>query len=317
MYKVMRKILEIAFLLLLITHLSYSRDSCRMDVIIDTIGGEIKFFDQDNDSVITYRFSEQKPAFHKGMIAVYDRGGIGCVDSCGRVVVPLRYKYVSLHSETYIPVMKSLKEGIYFDENGNEVFRVPSFARDFHLGLAVSRRGTKYGYIDTQGNLVIPSIYDSADDFYYDGLARVTLKDKHYCLNVEGNVFTYEDILSDDEKIKIYNLVLNASQFDNECGEKLILYANKQFLPHGKRTAIYCHGERTRLKRRRTNVMRVKSRENSSRNKAMINYICTDTKSSSEVYVNIEFNNQFGNNTYSVLLKKNRGEWQIINILKL
>lgn len=60
-------------------------------------------------------------------------------------------------------------------------------ARPFAGGLAAVSTGGKYGYIDTQGVLVIMPMYDSADDFS-EGLAQVTLDNKRGYINYEGKV---------------------------------------------------------------------------------------------------------------------------------
>lgn len=66
----------------------------------------------------------------------------------------------------------------------------------FHNGLAKVEKDGKYGYIDYQGNEVIPCIYDKAHDFE-NSCAVVNKQGKYGCIDVNGNEvipFEYESI---------------------------------------------------------------------------------------------------------------------------
>lgn len=62
---------------------------------------------------------------------------------------------------------------------------------NFHEGLAIVVKGSKYGFIDKMGNEVIPCIYDfleeqDVDYDFHDGLALVHKGEKAYYINKEG-----------------------------------------------------------------------------------------------------------------------------------
>jgi hypothetical protein len=66
----------------------------------------------------------------------------------------------------------------YVDEKGVEIIS-PRFrhAWMFSDGLSVVQAGKKFGYIDKTGTMVVPAIYDRADNFH-DDRANVCLKGK-------------------------------------------------------------------------------------------------------------------------------------------
>ncbi len=60
-----------------------------------------------------------------------------------------------------------------------------SYVDSFNDGLALVKRGGKYGYIDTSCNVVIPCMYDNAYSFS-NGLTMVNNAGKYICLNTMG-----------------------------------------------------------------------------------------------------------------------------------
>ena len=55
----------------------------------------------------------------------------------------------------------------------------------FYEGLAYVRMAKKFGYVDRDGQLVIPMKYDRAEDFY-NGYATVAVGTKHGVINRHG-----------------------------------------------------------------------------------------------------------------------------------
>jgi hypothetical protein len=83
----------------------------------------------------------------------------------------------------------------------------------FFEGLAAIRLGTSWGYIDTQGVLVIPPIYASASSFS-DGLAVVTRDNRSHIINRTGEV-----ILSDMNSIFMHTEgMMGATNTNNQIG---------------------------------------------------------------------------------------------------
>lgn len=77
----------------------------------------------------------------------------------------------------------------YVDAQGNTVIPCKyGWAYSFSEGLAKVLLNGKYGYIDKQGHTVIPCKYDDADPFS-EGLAWVELNGKKGCINTRGDWF--------------------------------------------------------------------------------------------------------------------------------
>jgi hypothetical protein len=78
---------------------------------------------------------------------------------------------------TLIPYRKGDKWG-YIDKQGEIVIPIQyDDAGFFSEGLARVRVNGKYGFIDTKGNMVIPAVYDEAYGFS-EGLAQVKINGK-------------------------------------------------------------------------------------------------------------------------------------------
>jgi len=75
----------------------------------------------------------------------------------------------------------------FVDREGN--IKIPAIydaASGFHDGFAAVKLNNKWGFIDTKGNTTIPFAYDSADSFT-DGLALVQVNGKYGSIDIEGN----------------------------------------------------------------------------------------------------------------------------------
>jgi hypothetical protein len=72
----------------------------------------------------------------------------------------------------------------YVNDRGVEVVK-PAFqyAWMFSDGLSVVKTGGKFGFIDKTGKLVVPAIYDRADNFHGDRA--------NVCLNKKWTVMIY------------------------------------------------------------------------------------------------------------------------------
>lgn len=50
----------------------------------------------------------------------------------------------------------------------------------------MDKNGVKYGVVNTQGNIVIPIVYDQPIRFYNNGLAIAKIGEKHGVINLRG-----------------------------------------------------------------------------------------------------------------------------------
>ena len=82
--------------------------------------------------------------------------------------------------------------GYFVDSEGNKLFNKQfERVRNFSEGLAPVRKNDKWGYINTQGEEVVPCIYDDVWDFS-EGLARVEQNGEWSIINKEGKVIVAE-----------------------------------------------------------------------------------------------------------------------------
>lgn len=132
--------------------------------------------------------------FYDGSATVYykrrDGSGTrgGFIDKSGRVIA-LEGVFQSLEEMFEGRMIKKIKnevDSMYWDNLKNKTFKISWFEK-FSEGLGRVSNGSKYGFIDMKCNLVIPFIYDSAEDFS-QGLAVVRLGRKFGFVDPEGNV---------------------------------------------------------------------------------------------------------------------------------
>ena len=141
----------------------------------------------------------------------------GFIDKTGKVVIPLKYDYISewnLYSDkgyfseeglavVSIGVRLGCEYDIYggkwgfVDKTGREVVPLKyDFAQTFKEGLAVVIQNEKCGFIDKTGKEVIPLKYDGARGFI-EGLAIVRLNSKYGFIDKAGKLvipFRYDHI---------------------------------------------------------------------------------------------------------------------------
>ena len=129
--------------------------------------------------------------------ACVKRGKWGYIDKTGAEVVPRKYKFAANFgyannnkAYTYVSLIDNF-EYFYIDEFGNRLsdkVYAGAYHFDHKTGLAaVEGMDHKHGYIDTDGDEIVPPIYDAVwSKFDDDGMARVELNDKIGYIDVTG-----------------------------------------------------------------------------------------------------------------------------------
>jgi hypothetical protein len=141
----------------------------------------IIFIDKDNIPKIGLPFARGASAFSEGR-AVFQHLNLkfGAINRHGEVVVQPKFDMLDNFAEGVARfwIDNGTKTGLhgFIDEFGNiKIDPQPIEFRSFsnERALAFDRNINKYGYIDSSGELVIPTDFDSAFSFSDDGLARV------------------------------------------------------------------------------------------------------------------------------------------------
>lgn len=174
------------------------------------------------------------------LIEVEDNdGNYGCINIKGDEIIPCKYLYSMEYIENKELMLvtvhnadsSSFEDHGLVDLNGNEV--IPP-QEDFWVDktyktsdiLPVKLNG-KYGYMDCQGNVVIPIEYDYASEFGKNGLAIVTKDGNSYIIDKSGNVqsqcnnsYTYVDSFEENGLAGVFDGEYHG--FINTKGEEII-----------------------------------------------------------------------------------------------
>ena len=139
--------------------------------------------------------------FRDGVAAVIRRGYHGVIDRNGRTVIPFEHDNLFYIDDGLFWVMRRYEmpdiwwsSRLHFEEgllcvSGREIAPLGKYEMIMHFhgeGLLSVRRDGKMGFIDFQGNEVIPPQFDWGHPFQ-EGLAMVTLDDLSGFIDVHGN----------------------------------------------------------------------------------------------------------------------------------
>jgi hypothetical protein len=126
--------------------------------------GIIKY---DGAVITNFEYDEVHEYNEKGYCVVDKGGKIGCVDSYGKLIVPCRYDY---------------PQDYYNDDGDEEKWSTPFY---FIEGKARVYRDYKYGFVDLEGNEVVPCIYDQTY-WFSGGVAKVSTLDGYGLVDSKG-----------------------------------------------------------------------------------------------------------------------------------
>lgn len=132
--------------------------------------GKWGFIDTSGREVVPCRYNDVFD-FNEGMARVETGGKWGYVDKTGREVIPCIYGQAYDFSDGLAKVY--LEKQFFIDKTGKEVLAAGRDWGVFKEGLARITRDGKTGFVDKEGNEVIPCKYDGASMFC-EGMASVS-----------------------------------------------------------------------------------------------------------------------------------------------
>lgn len=147
------------------------------------LGNKFGYIDGEGHEVVApkYDFAEDFSGDFT-MARVRTKDKVGYVDVSGKEVVPLKYRYVEKFSNGLAHARLIDGEQFYIDRKGNHVCDI----LDKHYeGIARVKLGKKIGYVDLQGNVIVPIKYDFGTNFQ-NGMADVKLNEQHFFINNKG-----------------------------------------------------------------------------------------------------------------------------------
>lgn len=155
--------------------------------------GRYGMTDLEGNVILPCEYAVIRPLEEDGTAAALKGGKWGRVDRDGNVVTPFQYRDESTLEWGVTVVQQGDMYGV-MDNDGNMVADYQYYAAgEYVLGLCDVREGIWYnaGYIDTQGNEVIPPIYWTSQSFdAQSGLGIVSTRSTYNygAVNIEGEL---------------------------------------------------------------------------------------------------------------------------------
>ena len=158
---------------------------------IQNANGLWGYIDQTGKIVIPCEW-ESAGSFNKGIASIRKYGKYGCINSMGQLIVPCQWNGYSpiSFSEGLAAVQNEDKLWGFIDMSG--VLVIPCvwegvLTPRFSGGLAAVEKDGKMGYINTNGDVVIPCDYQYASAFSH-GFAGVQDKEGLFFIDTSGSI---------------------------------------------------------------------------------------------------------------------------------
>lgn len=132
---------------------------------------------KQGSSKATGRWKEAR-SFSEGLAAVKNNNKWGFIDKTGKIILPCIWTQAGSFCEGLAFVADEIGHKGYIDKTGKIIVKLPvseysyNNTYDFHEGLACIKKDGKYGFIDRNGNVVIPCVWDDAS-YFSEGIAPV------------------------------------------------------------------------------------------------------------------------------------------------
>lgn len=143
------------------------------------------FVDKNDNTVIPFIY-EWAFSFSEGLACVKKNGKFGFIDKKGKEIIPCRYDKGYTPFSEGLTTVDSGKFTLLINKKGRTIKVMDKvFVGKFICGRAKVNKFTTanyYGFIDRNGNEVVPVIYPQARDFTKSGLAALQMKDGKYFL---------------------------------------------------------------------------------------------------------------------------------------
>ena len=158
-------------------------------------------------------------SYSEGLALVKSMEKFGFINKTGLEIVSLKYDYAQSFNEHLACVGIDGKYG-YINSDGIEVINLKySAAKSFSEGLAGVKfwselHGYAWGYIDKNGKVVIPAIYDSVSPFNSNGLAVVEDGLAFGCIDKANNIIIPINYQYLSLSIKEYGMIVST---DSGC----------------------------------------------------------------------------------------------------
>lgn len=135
------------------------------------LNGKYGVVDKDGNELIEPKYTALGDEFREGLLGTWGEGGLGFIDDNGKEIIPCQY-----HN-----------------------------TQDFSNGLAgVRRKGEKWGFINKQGEEVIPPTFDEVlNGFSEKGVAEVKLNKETFYIDKRGEKLVIQEMVKQKSLIKV------------------------------------------------------------------------------------------------------------------
>ena len=148
----------------------------------------------DRKGNLTCEFIEAELTdFLNGYATIWKHGiGQGLIDTYGNVILPCKYQTVfrNWDNNDGLIGVENYENKWGFYNTKTHTFTIPleydNMLTEFYEGLVCAKRNDKYGFLNKEGNVIIPFIYDKASDFS-EGFAVVKRYGKYGYVDRYGN----------------------------------------------------------------------------------------------------------------------------------
>lgn len=127
------------------------------------------FINKRGEIVFDLKGFEDVQNFHNGYAGVVKNDKLGYININGEQVIPPIYDYYGFDD--------SMRNQFWHEIYDGDAAFGSSNISNFQEGYIRLKKNKKYGFADTNGNIVVPFIYDRAEDFS-EGLAHVGINSK-------------------------------------------------------------------------------------------------------------------------------------------
>lgn len=152
--------------------------------------GKYGYIDRQNKVVIAHRY-DWADLFDEGLALVKAGEWFGLINKSGEEIFPPVYEDIRWYSENGVVVVCDQEGRWSLRSRGNEPVgeNTFDFIDEFEQDLASVRVDGKCGYINRQGEVLIPLLYDEAYSFSESGLARVVKNGIVFSIDTDGYLF--------------------------------------------------------------------------------------------------------------------------------
>ncbi|MBR4454174.1 MAG: WG repeat-containing protein [Bacteroidales bacterium] len=235
----------------------YAGDYFSEGVCYAQLGEQKGLIDSTGNFIVELDSFEYIPQFIKGL-AVISNNKIITTD--GGIIINLPQDYGlsirtdEVYDNVYVYGVKHyevITNGSCFIANRKGDF-IGTYKETGHFmnGLCPITYDDKWGYIDTSGNLVIDTIYDGAEDFSKEGIARVQNGEGEFFIDKHGNhLFSVDKILTDFSSNRAFVVLKGDTCLIDKTGKKICVINADRVYPfdNGNLSTIIKNGKAVKI----------------------------------------------------------------------